>query len=162
DQDVTNVAEGIENIIEMELDAIGFWDRETEEGSVKIYPTRARSDAPVTKRPPKDGDAVEMSAEKLRHPYNLVVTGSNETMADRQVKEQSAMQKYAQGWITRSQALEEMGFEDPERQIELIDKEQEYQRQRANFQPFIDQQVQRLVMARAGVEMPMDPAMGGM
>jgi hypothetical protein len=166
--DVTAIAEGIETLLQMGLEAVAYWDREAPKSREKVYALRAISDAPVLRNPPSDGDAVKLTPDKLRHPYKLVVSADADTAQDKAQKEQSAMARYAGGWTTKAKAMKDMGEADPERAIEEIEKEKAFERQKQFFQPVIDQQVKRLTMALTGISVdPMQaqamgaPAGGG-
>lgn len=163
-RDVTGTAEGIETMLQQRLEAYDYWDDGTKDGSEKVYPVRAYSDAPLRSKPPKDGQEVKLTVQKLRHPYRLQVYIDDETAQDKAATDQAVMAKYAGGWMKKTDALKEMGNADPERALEEIRLEQQFEQQLIENQPVINDQVRRLFLAMSGISIdPMQAtgAMGG-
>lgn len=142
-----------------EIDAvhecIQYW------GGDKPYYTVSSGDEPLLKGAPESGTQVYIDANKLKRPFQLVVQTENKTQAERQQDLNVTLQLAEMQWITEEQALERSGFDDPRKQMELLEAE----KQRMDADPFkrelITQMRQQLLTALLGAPPPLGMQQAG-
>lgn len=101
-------------------DYVFWWDK-TSPG--KKYPAVANGNESLSSGTTEAGDRTFVTAEKLGRAHVLTVLTRNETQAERTQNEMLSLQRFAQKVDTRLQLLANMGHEDPEHQLEMLEEE---------------------------------------
>lgn len=120
---------GTARIIRSWFDAIVFWDREVIEGeyakAITKYRAVATGDEPLTKGSKEAGTEVFVDAEKASRKFQINVLTKNQTQAEEMQEALMAFQDSAQGVITDEQKIAARGYDDPRKQMELLEADKQ-------------------------------------
>lgn len=145
--------------------AIVYWDEEKPEGAQKKYYVVASGDEPIAKGKVEPGSEVWVSAEKMQRSFEILVYISNLTEQERMLRDQRAAQRWQGGVIDFEQYLDELGFEDPARQMRVLNRERHLVEARAQFAQQEADERANLWSALTGLNLaaqpPQAPMMGG-
>lgn len=142
----------VKDWLQAEHEMITYWDEGSEKGMYKPYPIPVRGDEPVSSNSYEAGDVVTISAEKLKTRHFLTVSGRNETQAEHAMNQQLADLAYEKGAITKAEWLKLRGADDPEKQIEDLEKEKQQQLAEQHFQQVLSSSYGRLFQALTGLD----------
>ena len=115
--------------------AMRYWDKDSEGQTQKQYHIVTLGDEPLLKKPREGGEEVVVTADKLKRRFHVIVKTTNETQAERIQKNLAADDALAKKAITISQWLELRGHDDPERQLEELEKQRLEEMTQKEFEP---------------------------
>ncbi len=165
---LNNCATLIKDWLVAEHEAIAYWGAGMKGKAEMPFPMRIRGDEPVISDSREAGDEVVLTATKVtENPYVLTVIIRGETQAERAMNEQLADIAYEKGADTKQQWLRKRGYDDPQKQEELLWEDAiDRAAEERYMQVFMDD-VNTLFTALSGLSPSLmqtvgaDPAMGG-
>ena len=142
--------------------AIVYWDEGKSEGAQKKYYVIASGDEPIAKGKVEPGSEVYVNAEKMKRSIEILVYVSNLTEQERAVKDQQATMRWQGGVTDFEQYLDELGFEDPQRQMRVLNRERHLVEARAQFAQQEADERANLWSALTGLNLAAQPPMAPM
>lgn len=139
--------------------AICYWDEAKSEGAQKKYYVIASGDEPIAKGKVEPGSEVYVNADKMSRSFEILVYISNLTEQERALRDQRARERWQAGVIDFEQYLDELGFEDPARQMRVLNRERHLVEARAQFAQQEADERANLWSALTGLNLAAQPPM---
>lgn len=141
-----------ENILRAICNTILFFGKDIPPDAQPLYPVVASGDLPLMQGSIDPGEQVVITAEKLKGlRFDINVFTDKRTQAEKAVDDQRAYFDYAQKTLTTKQLFKELGHEDPEQQIEEVDKEGFLVEAQRLFAPQTEAEMQEVYTLMTGV-----------
>lgn len=157
---LNNVASFIKDYLVAEHEAIAYWSQGMGKAEMP-FPMRIRGDEPAMNSSREPGEEIVLTGSKVTdNPYVLVVTIANETGAERAMREQLADIAYEKGADTRQQWLRKRGYDDPQKQEDLLWADRLDREAEAKYMQVFMDDVNTLFAALSGMNPALTQMMG--
>jgi hypothetical protein len=120
---------GWEEMARAELAALECWEKDEEapvDGKKKLkksYYYTATGNEPVMGKSANPGSEVKIDIDKIHRNYEVICRTRNKTMAEKLQSDLAAYQDRAQGTLTEEQLLKRLDYDDPQLQLEELQRE---------------------------------------
>ena len=129
------------------------WDEDVPEGARKKYYILTSGDEPLQRGKADPGKILWVDAGKMGRKFETLVYIRNVTEAEQAERDARAVAKYDRGLITLEQLLDEMGFDDPEKQKRELNKEKHRREYAGRFKQITAMAKDTLFSALSGVNL---------
>ena len=147
-----NMASFIKDWLVAEHEAIAYFSKGLSGKAEIPFPMRIRGDEPVISDAREPGDEVTLTGSTVTdNPYVLTVLIRNETQAERAMNEQLADIAYEKHADTKVQWLRKRGYDDPEKQDELLWQDAMDRAAEERYMQVFLEDVNNLFMALSGM-----------
>ena len=130
-----------------------FWDEGVPEGAMKLYPILTSGDEPTYGQKGDPGKVLYINAEKIGRKFETLVYIRNVTEREQAERDARALIKWDRGLINTEQLLDEMGFEDPGKQMRELNKERHRRQYRERYTTIEISAVDTLLSATTGINL---------
>ena len=142
-----------ESLFEKMRAAILYWDKDTPEGSSKKYYVIGTGDEPIAKGKVEPGSRIYVDYAKLSRKIKIIVSVKNVTSQEQTMLNAAAYADFDRGTITEEQLLDRLGFDDPGKQNDELNRERHLVEARAQFKQAEDDERRVLWSAMTGLNL---------
>ena len=139
------------NVHRKQQRALVYWDRGSEGRTRKQYSVHTTGQESVLKGSVEPGSVITVDAGKMGRKLEIIINISRLTDAERAQRDAASFQKKDRGLITLPQHLEEIGFDDAQKQVNELNKERHLVEAQMQFAPIEQKEREVLYSALSGL-----------